>query len=366
MEGQSLKIEVDRWVQGKYTSVMDPMGSIVAWSFPPATSSNSLFDMGPICPYFFRRLHLTSSCKSAALQAWESWPVKGDERSWRIIPGLVSSYLVGQWLNFKLFGITYLVGKIKFKLFFPGSIGWVRLGSPPFISHEVRPWMEGVPQPQVLGTKPITMVINHVSVRHGMILQVDSIQIIFSKRGDPRSKWSKLSSPSFFLALIKESSKKYMFFFSISSKKTSEKGSSKKKVICQSWFAWRTNSRGIEAASWVLQPERMGEPNLQQRNTENPKDWTNTTAPTTWICLKLSYTNWMHFKWFFDSGGTFSEENPVLCQMGLWFFLTQILRRVVVFAVLDVLKWSICLDAWPWKREGTSSIVHTVDGSKSC
>ena len=24
--------------------------------------------------------------------------------------------LLGQWLNFKLFGITYLVGKIKFKL----------------------------------------------------------------------------------------------------------------------------------------------------------------------------------------------------------------------------------------------------------
>ena len=31
--------------------------------------------------------------------------------------------LLGQWLNFKLFGITYLVGKIKFKLFFSGSIG---------------------------------------------------------------------------------------------------------------------------------------------------------------------------------------------------------------------------------------------------
>ena len=28
--------------------------------------------------------------------------------------------LLGQWLNFKLFGITYLVGKIKFKLFFGG------------------------------------------------------------------------------------------------------------------------------------------------------------------------------------------------------------------------------------------------------
>ena len=34
--------------------------------------------------------------------------------------------LLGQWLNFKLFGITYLVGKIKFKLFLSGSIGWVR------------------------------------------------------------------------------------------------------------------------------------------------------------------------------------------------------------------------------------------------
>ncbi len=34
--------------------------------------------------------------------------------------------LLGQWLNFKLFGIAYLVGKIKFKLFFSGSIGWVR------------------------------------------------------------------------------------------------------------------------------------------------------------------------------------------------------------------------------------------------
>ncbi len=34
-------------------------------------------------------------------------------------------FLLGQWLNFKLLGITYLVGKIKFKLFFSGSIGWV-------------------------------------------------------------------------------------------------------------------------------------------------------------------------------------------------------------------------------------------------
>ena len=32
-------------------------------------------------------------------------------------------YSLSQWLNFKLFGITYLVGKIKFKLFFSKSIG---------------------------------------------------------------------------------------------------------------------------------------------------------------------------------------------------------------------------------------------------
>ena len=34
--------------------------------------------------------------------------------------------LLGQWLNFKLFGITYLVGTIKFKFFFQGPLAeWV-------------------------------------------------------------------------------------------------------------------------------------------------------------------------------------------------------------------------------------------------
>ena len=32
--------------------------------------------------------------------------------------GASVSVLLGQWLNFKLFGITYSVEKIKFKLFF--------------------------------------------------------------------------------------------------------------------------------------------------------------------------------------------------------------------------------------------------------
>ena len=31
--------------------------------------------------------------------------------------------LLDQWLNFKLFGITYLVGKIEFKLLISGSNG---------------------------------------------------------------------------------------------------------------------------------------------------------------------------------------------------------------------------------------------------
>ena len=32
------------------------------------------------------------------------------------------AFLLGQWLNFKLFGITYLVGKIKFKILFQGQL----------------------------------------------------------------------------------------------------------------------------------------------------------------------------------------------------------------------------------------------------
>ena len=32
------------------------------------------------------------------------------------------SVLLGQWLNFKLFGITYFIGKIKFKLLFQGPL----------------------------------------------------------------------------------------------------------------------------------------------------------------------------------------------------------------------------------------------------
>ena len=57
---------------------------------------------------------------------------------------------LGQWLNFKLFGITYLVGKIKFKLCF-FRVHWL---------SELLSFME-TPQPQqlvCLGSRPLASV----------------------------------------------------------------------------------------------------------------------------------------------------------------------------------------------------------------
>ena len=48
-------------------------------------------------------------------------PRKGDRRE--PTEPFIQIISLGQWLNFKLFGITCLVGKIKFKLLFQGSIG---------------------------------------------------------------------------------------------------------------------------------------------------------------------------------------------------------------------------------------------------
>ena len=43
--------------------------------------------------------------------------------SWGTVSILMSTlHSLSQWLNFQLFGITYLVGKIKFKLFFQGPL----------------------------------------------------------------------------------------------------------------------------------------------------------------------------------------------------------------------------------------------------
>ena len=47
----------------------------------------------------------------------------GSQTSAELGVGLKWNHLkIEQWLNFKLFGITYLVGKIKFKLFFQGPL----------------------------------------------------------------------------------------------------------------------------------------------------------------------------------------------------------------------------------------------------
>ena len=62
------------------------------------------------------------------LATGRSWPCRlvGRGEKWlrRLFfsPMGCNIYLLGQWLNFKLFRITYLVGEIKLKLLFQGSI----------------------------------------------------------------------------------------------------------------------------------------------------------------------------------------------------------------------------------------------------
>lgn len=111
---------------------------------------------------------------------------------------------------------------------------------------------------------------------------------------------------SFFLPLLKNLRKKsyvrnkksetgfHAFFFFL-----------QKRRFVKNWFASRTNSRDIEADNWVLyRPERMG-----PEFSCDPKDWTNTTAPTTWICLKLSYgKKWNHFRWSLTLVGHFQKK----------------------------------------------------------
>ena len=65
-------------------------------------------------------------------------------------------HLLGQWLNFKLFGITYLVGKIKFKLFFQGPLAkWVHDWSyvVPFVTNHRSIWGLRLPSQNSLARK---------------------------------------------------------------------------------------------------------------------------------------------------------------------------------------------------------------------
>ena len=70
----------------------------------------------------------------------------------------------------------------------PSGCKW--LGSPPFISHK-QAHLEGVPQPDPYGTNTITMVIKHVSVRPGVILQVDARKFFTHQNSAARNQDSK-------------------------------------------------------------------------------------------------------------------------------------------------------------------------------
>ena len=103
----------------KFTHVFFSLGFCIyihvppCWIFRIPGKENAL--LGEI-PLGFWRLFFQQ-------QSWDCLIKKESEVLWNL-EGRCDS--LSQWPNFKLFGITYLVGKIKFKLFFSGSIGWVR------------------------------------------------------------------------------------------------------------------------------------------------------------------------------------------------------------------------------------------------
>ncbi len=58
------------------------------------------------------------NCQAIVFQDAKSWISSPNVRNKKTKNTQKNINLLGQWLNFKLFGLTYLVGKIKFKLFF--------------------------------------------------------------------------------------------------------------------------------------------------------------------------------------------------------------------------------------------------------
>ena len=82
-----------------------------------------------------------SSWLRSASGSLSAGKVVGEGRWWRILGvDKAEGFLLGQWLNFKLFGITYLVGKIsRSNFFFSGSEmakwGFVILGFKAYILH---------------------------------------------------------------------------------------------------------------------------------------------------------------------------------------------------------------------------------------
>ena len=101
------------------------------WFFHPASGCRFCFVFRGKLPGRFNQGHMpknsmvviiNSDYWATTAQSWWSF-CGGQGGLWNSrCFGLQRTILLGQWLNFKLFGITYLVGKIKFKLLFQGSI----------------------------------------------------------------------------------------------------------------------------------------------------------------------------------------------------------------------------------------------------
>ena len=98
---------------------------LVAWKmdlYHPPKKNKSLSGM----PIFCHGIFCCWSRRGQSVWRSEEWN-SGARLTKKKGGGIFSTkHLLSQWLNFKLSGVTYLVGKIKFKLFFSGSIGWVR------------------------------------------------------------------------------------------------------------------------------------------------------------------------------------------------------------------------------------------------
>ena len=54
-------------------------------------------------------------------------PVNPQRKDVKWVLGIFNGYSLSQWLNFKLSGITCLVGKLEFKLLSQGLVGFCRM-----------------------------------------------------------------------------------------------------------------------------------------------------------------------------------------------------------------------------------------------
>ena len=91
---------------------------------PHSGKLNIAMENGPgLKMYFLLKMVIYSSLGVPAVSFREVFVGQLEGTSHEFGKLQICVVLLGQWLNFKLFGITHLVGKIEFKLLFQGSIG---------------------------------------------------------------------------------------------------------------------------------------------------------------------------------------------------------------------------------------------------